>query len=123
MKVPPTNDTLTDSLSIKKIVVAVDLSPHSEVTARYAAEIARSFGASVVLVHVYPVEQVNDFLIEADYEAREGARQAAEQALADLAESLRESYRPCEAAFLVGEPAAQVASVAGDLGADLVLQL
>jgi universal stress protein F len=121
MKVPPAKEASADSLWIKKIVVAVDLSPHSGATARYAAEIARSFGASLVLVHVYPVDQVNDFAGEAGYEADEGQRQAAERALADLAETLRESYQPCEAAFLVGEPAAQVASVASDLGADLII--
>ena len=40
-------------VSIKKVLVAVDLSHHSEATAFYAAGIANQFGASLTIVHVY----------------------------------------------------------------------
>jgi nucleotide-binding universal stress UspA family protein len=43
-------------LSVKQIVVAVDLSPRSEKTVTYAVGIARGFGAAITLVHVYPSE-------------------------------------------------------------------
>jgi nucleotide-binding universal stress UspA family protein len=42
-----------EPLSIKQIVVAVDLSPHSEKTVTYAVGIARGVGAAITLVHVY----------------------------------------------------------------------
>jgi hypothetical protein len=40
-------------VSIKKVLVAVDLSEQSEATATYAAELAKCFGASLTLVHVH----------------------------------------------------------------------
>src|SRR5258708_12522316 len=40
------------SLNIKKMLVAVDLSPHSEETAAYAAALAEPFGAHLTLLHV-----------------------------------------------------------------------
>lgn len=49
------------NLNIRKIVVAVDLSPHSEKTAAYAAQFAKSFGASMTLVHVFAPECVTEF--------------------------------------------------------------
>jgi nucleotide-binding universal stress UspA family protein len=49
---------------IKKIVLALDLSPHSEATAQYALGIAKTFGASLVLIHVYEALQANEFLTE-----------------------------------------------------------
>ncbi|HEY0791771.1 MAG TPA: universal stress protein [Chthoniobacterales bacterium] len=120
-KIIATKGALTDEVFLRKIVVAVDLSPHSGATAQYAAEIARSFGASLVLVHVYPVEQVNDFAGATGYEADERQRQAAERALQDLTETLRESGQECESVFLIGQPAAQVSAVASELGADLIV--
>jgi nucleotide-binding universal stress UspA family protein len=120
-KIIATEGALTDVVFIRKIVVAVDLSPHSDATAQYAAEIARSFGGSLVLVHVYPVEQVNDFAGATGYEADERQRHAAERALQDLTDTLRDSGQECESAFLIGEPAAQVSAVASELGADLIV--
>ena len=48
-------------LQVKKIVLAVDLSPHSEKTAAYAVGFARSFGASLILVHVFAPEPMTEF--------------------------------------------------------------
>jgi len=46
------------ALQIKQMIVAVDLSPNSEKTAAYASNIAKSFGAAVTLVHVYPPDPI-----------------------------------------------------------------
>src|SRR5271157_3080488 len=45
--------TTNQSVSIKKILVAVDLSDHSKATVSHAAEIAEIFGASLTVVHVH----------------------------------------------------------------------
>ncbi|HEY0790714.1 MAG TPA: universal stress protein [Chthoniobacterales bacterium] len=115
LNVPLTREESAGPPSLKRIVTAVDLTPHSATTARYAADFARSVGASLVLVHVYP--DPNGPGVKAD----ERNRQAAERALADLTAMLRENGHACESAFLVGEPAAQVAAVAGNLDADLIV--
>lgn len=55
MNVPvPETPALTGTLCLKTILVAVDLSSHSEATARYAVSFAKPFEASIVLVHVHP---------------------------------------------------------------------
>src|SRR5215469_16472024 len=41
---------------IRKIVVAVDLTARSLVTAEYAVAVAKSFGASLIFVYVHPTE-------------------------------------------------------------------
>jgi hypothetical protein len=41
------------ALNIKSILVAVDLSSHSDRTVAYAVSVARQFGASLRLIHVY----------------------------------------------------------------------
>ena len=120
------NDPLTEkapqrSSPIKQIVVAVYLSPRSEATARYAVEIARAFGASIVLVHVHAVIEVNEFMTEEDYRALDRQRQAAQAALTKLTQTLQAEYPACEARFLLGEPAEQVASLARELNADLII--
>ena len=54
---------------VEKIVVAVNLSPHSEATAAAAFQIAERLGARLTLVHVYSPETVNEFITEKDYDA------------------------------------------------------
>ena len=68
------------TFSVKKIVAALDLSPHSEATARYAFEIARTLGASLVLVHVYEPIQMNEFTTEEGFRVLHHERQVMQQA-------------------------------------------
>jgi nucleotide-binding universal stress UspA family protein len=112
---------LSGALSWKNILVAVDLSAHSEATGRYAIKIAEPFGASIVLVHVHPRIEASEFITEGGYREMEQQRHDAQAALARLTATLRESYPACEAAFLLGDPAEQVAGLAHDLPADLVI--
>src|ERR1700757_2316790 len=87
---------------VKKIVAAVDLSPYSEATAQYALEIAKTLGASLVLVHVYEPIQMNEFITEEGFRVQEHDRQAMQQALTDLTKTLRETYPACTEKFAVG---------------------
>jgi nucleotide-binding universal stress UspA family protein len=121
MNVPLPEKAPDRALPIKQIVVAVYLSPRSEATARYALGIARALGASLVLVHVYPVTEVNEFMTEEDYRALARQRQAAQAALTKLTRTLQADYPACEERFLIGEPAEQVAWLARDINADLIV--
>lgn len=108
-------------LRIKTIVVAVDLSPHSEKTAAYAASIARCFGASVTFVHVTAPEPISEFATSESYEAFEEERRAKERALAVLLEKIRETCPSCYWELRIGDPAEEVTRVAQALNADLVI--
>ena len=111
----------TGALSWKNILVAVDLSAHSEATGRYAITIAKPFGATIVLVHVHPRIEASEFITEGGYREMGQQRHDAQAALTRLTVTLRESYPACEAAFLLGDPAEQVAGLAHDLNADLII--
>jgi nucleotide-binding universal stress UspA family protein len=121
MNAPLTGNAPDRALSLKQIMVAIYLSPRSESTARYAAGIARTFGASLVLVHVYPVTEVNEFMTDEDYRMLDRQRQAAQETLGKLAHKLQAEYPACEARFLLGEPAEQVVGLARELNADLIV--
>jgi nucleotide-binding universal stress UspA family protein len=90
-------------------------------TAAYAAEFARSFGASITLVHVFAPERITEFTTEEVHELYEEELQATERDLAKLADAVRETYPDCDFEFRVGDPAEQVALIAKDLDVDLII--
>jgi nucleotide-binding universal stress UspA family protein len=108
-----------DDLGIKKILVAVDLSPHSEKTATYAANFAKSFGASITLVHAFAIEPVRTHNVNET--AKEEKRHNTERKLGELLEKIRQNYPNCDMRFRKGDPAEQVALLAQDLDADLII--
>jgi len=111
----------TNELNIKEIVVAVDLSPHSEKTAAYAAKFAKSYGASITLVHAFAPEYITEFTTQEVHESYREEEREAERALGKLAERVRETYPDCGCEFRVGDPAEEVTLMAKDLDADLII--
>ena len=108
-----------DDLNIKRIVVAVDLSPHSERTARYSAEFAKSFDASITLVHVFATEPVRT--LNANETPEEEERHNTERKLGELVRKIQQAYPKCDMRFRNGDPGEQITSVARDLEADLII--
>jgi nucleotide-binding universal stress UspA family protein len=106
---------------IKKIVAALDLSPHSEATARYALGLAKTLGASLVLVHVYKPVQMNEFITEEGFRVLDHEQQVVQQALTNLTKTLQKTYPACTEKFITGEPAEEVALAARELDADLII--
>jgi len=106
---------------IKKILVALGLSPHSEATAKYALALAKTLGASLVLIHVYEPVQLNEFLTEEGFRVLDHEEQVVRQALTNLTAVLQKIYPVCTEKFIVGEPAEEVALAARDLKADLII--
>jgi nucleotide-binding universal stress UspA family protein len=107
-------------LSIKKILVALDLSPNSEQTAAYAAEFAARFGASLTLVHVCSPKDATE--VTGDTDSRFGDSVIApEEALESLARKVRRTYPSCSAYLCVGDPGDKIVLMAETLHADLIL--
>jgi nucleotide-binding universal stress UspA family protein len=111
----------TNGFNIKRIIVAVDLSPHSAKTAAYAAEFAKNVGASVTLLHVFPPEPSTEFASEQLYESYEQGRRLVGWKLIELVEKIRQTGVKCDHDFRVGDPAEQIARSAQDLNADLII--
>jgi len=109
------------SFKIKKIVVAVDLSQRCEKTATYAAEFARVLGASLILVHVFAPEPVNEFTFPQVHESFKEERRETERKLRSLVERVRETNPDCGMEFRIGDPAEQVILVAVNGKADLIV--
>jgi nucleotide-binding universal stress UspA family protein len=106
--------------SIKKILVAVDLSPHSEKTAAYAAELAAPLGASVTLFHVCPPKQAMEEGSSKDNKFGDALIEP-EQALGNLVKKIRQEYPECSGYVCVGDPADKIVMMAEILRADLIL--
>ena len=108
-----------DDLEIKRILVAVDLSPHSERTATYAVNFAKSFGASISLAHILAVEPVRT--VNANETPAEEKRHNAERKLGELVEKIRRTYPHCDMWFRTGDPTEQITILAQELDADLII--
>lgn len=110
-----------DRFNIASILVAIDLTPHSEKTAAYGAEFAKSVGASVTLLHVFPPEPSVEFMSEHVFESFERSRRLMAERLTKLTEQVHQAGVKCDRDFRVGDPAEQVVVAAKDLHADLII--
>ena len=102
-------------------MVAVDLSPHSEKTVAYAAKFARSLGASITLVHVFPPEPITEFTSVRAHEVFEEGRWRMLGELTKLMETVQQTGVECIDDFRVGDPAEEVVSAAQSVNADLII--
>jgi nucleotide-binding universal stress UspA family protein len=109
------------SFEIKKIVVALDLSQNSEKTATYAAGFARVLRASLILVHVFTPEPIDEFTFPQVHESLKAERCETEKKLRSLVARVRETNPDCDMEFRIGDPAEQVTLVAEDNKADLIV--
>ena len=113
----PTNT----SVLLRKIVVAVDLSDHSEATVRYAAVIAGCFSASLSVVYVYEPAPLGEYVCESTFTILEEERDRLCKLLGELTQKVKSSGLMCKAVFLVGDPAEQIAKLARKVDADLII--
>jgi len=106
------------ALKIKTILVAVDLSSHSERTVAYAVPIARQFGASLKVIHVYAPPNGTEFGAQDMCRLLEKDRDDVERSLASLVDRVRAEYPRCESILRTGDVPEQIAS-SGPCLADL----
>jgi nucleotide-binding universal stress UspA family protein len=110
-----------NGLSIKQIVVAVDLTAHSEKTVAYAIGIAKTLGARIHLAYVQAPESINEYTTKGCNENLEEKRHNPVQELTDLNKRIRRIYPNCGADFRVGNCADEVSQLARTLDADLII--
>lgn len=109
------------ALNVETILVAVDLSPHSERTVAYAVSVARQFGASLKVIHVYEPQPTAEFGEQEMYRRLEKNREDTERRLASFVDRMRASYPNCESILRTGDPAEEVARAASLVRADLIV--
>jgi universal stress protein A len=108
-------------VSIQKVLVAVDLSDHSEATATYAAELAKCFDASLTLVHVYEPVPLYEYASETTCTVLDDQRDDLQNLLEELTQKVQKIGLVCDSAFLDGNPAQQISALARDIDADLIV--
>jgi nucleotide-binding universal stress UspA family protein len=108
-------------LSIQRIIVAVNLTKDSEATARYAAEIAKYFNASLYLAYVFWPPPVYEFESEGAYNLIVRQEKQLRTKLDELAQRLQRLVPKCASIFLIGEPAERISELARDVDADLIV--
>ena len=120
----PSYDSAMPVTEWKSICCPVDFSDASRAALEVAADLARRFGATLTLLHAYPVP---------GYTFPDGSVVASPRMLQELAEqaarNVREWARQAEglgassvkAETLVGEPASEILAYARDHGVDLLV--
>ena len=109
------------SLSIGKVLVAVNLSEHSEATTTYAAEIAKFFDASLTVGYVYQPVPFCEYASETTFTVLEDQRRDLQKMLKILTQKAQKIGVICQSVFLIGEPAEQISILAYEMGADLLI--
>jgi nucleotide-binding universal stress UspA family protein len=112
---------------LKEILVAVDGSKHSERIVDFAADMAKSLSATVLLIFVMPRSEVpEDYL---DYAKRESMSSpiasylgtVAEQIIAKLGERIRRRGVEYEGVYYLGSPAEKIVETAESRKVGLVV--
>jgi nucleotide-binding universal stress UspA family protein len=113
--------------SIRKILVPVDFSEPSRAALSYAAELARSFDATIDVLHVWEVPTffpARGFVLEgvADQSLIDLAKSSSERALKEfVAEASKQGARIRDARSEVGTPSRTIVEFANAGGYDLIV--
>lgn len=100
MKILKTERSSDKLVSIKKVVVAVDLSKHSEATANYAAQIAKWFNASLYIAHVFSPPPSSELGSKGAYNVIDQERLELRARLDQLTEQVHQVVSVCESIYL-----------------------
>jgi nucleotide-binding universal stress UspA family protein len=120
---PPTD--ITGDLhwwTLREIVVPTDLTLENRKAVTYAMTLARSCNAHVTLLHVYQEPYSLEYLRGPGLSrARDLQRQSAQNALEVLGKQAKEEYANCSTEFREGTLCQEIANLAKDLDADLMI--
>ena len=111
---------------ITRIMVPTDFSPASDVALEYARDLARHFGSSIDLVHVFddPFTSgafIGDGTVMMPAELREALEKHAREQLTARHDSHAASLPGSSTVLLLGPPAKSIVERAKENGADLIV--
>jgi nucleotide-binding universal stress UspA family protein len=111
---------------LRKILLPVDIGESSSPALDAARSLAAAEGASILLFHVVPTDELH--LLRREYRVEESggadestARRAAEQDLHRTAKTLRESGIRADVLVVSGKPSERIVELARDEAVDLVV--
>lgn len=111
-----------DSVELKTILVPVDFSPGALHALNFAVSLARSLGASIVLVHVMDsIYASGRFDSRRLRSLRAEAHEESKRLLAGLAKCRVRPHVPARHHLLKGTPSAKIVETASRTGADLIV--
>lgn len=114
-------------IAIKKILCPIDYSEPSALCGRYAAELARRFGAELCLLHVFHAPYLDMTFGPAAgmapdlAQARRALEHAEQEALENETKKPEYVGLPLRTEFRIGPPATEIVRAARDLQADLIV--
>jgi nucleotide-binding universal stress UspA family protein len=112
------NAVLEDTM-VRKILVAVDGSPHARAALDLAVDMASRYRATLVLLHAFP--HVSDLLGTPYYEHLLAARTLIGQRLLESAQTQVGDAAPVETQLVEGPPAPAILRVAADECCDMII--
>lgn len=120
-------NTASWSLKIKKILVPIDFTEHSQKTLRYGVRLAKMMNAILILFHVFELPDYARAPAK-DYSLSYGEQKQFEMAidlsgkrLHKIARAIEESGVPVTAFSRTGTPREQIIKLAKDLEVDLIV--
>ena len=112
-------------MEVRKILVPVDFSEHSQRALDEAVSLAKQFGAEVVLFHCYPLPIPSLASVPYDTITPESyvdaIRSAALQRVMQWRDKARAQGVRAEAQVGAGAPSREIAALAEEIGADLIV--
>ncbi|MGH0034973.1 MAG: universal stress protein [Myxococcota bacterium] len=110
-------------MNVRKILVAVDFSAHSDKAVEDGIDLAKRFDAELHLVHAFdvPVPMVTPYEVAVPTGFVEQAREAAKKRLQELEEKVRAAGSDVHAHLTEAPAAHAVARAAEELGVDLIV--
>lgn len=109
-------------VSVKRILVATDLTEESRKTIHFGLALAQRFGAHLTLLHVYKRSYAVHF-VRGPNSSDEvwNDRMHFAGTLKVWEENVKERFADCDAEFREGEPAEEIARTAKERGVDLIV--
>ena len=111
------------AVQIKKILLAVDLSPHTHMVTEYAAYLAKTFGAEILAVHVVPALVNYGRFKVPDHVMENYMKEVVGGAEKSIDEFVKKEFQGCKAQGLVlsGDVADEILKLAEESSADFIV--